>query len=123
MLETPHFSPSTTPNVEPNVEPNVGPVSSKLSDPSNLSEMSDMKERSEKIDGSEFLSSHFLINLDDKDQATVTPKAFDFEVIDGVYVFRPTVASFVSFENFLETVEEIAGRKMGVVKVVVPKEL
>lgn len=82
-----------------------------------------MKELSEKTDRSKFLSSHFLIDLNDTDQATDTPKAFDFEVIDGVYVFQPTVASFVKFENFLETVEEIAGRKMGVVKVVVPKEL
>lgn len=82
-----------------------------------------MKGLSEKIDGSESLSSHFVIDLDNKDQATDTPNTLDFEVIDGVYVFRPTVASFMNFENFLERVEEIAGRKMGVVKVVVPQEL
>lgn len=41
---------------------------------------------------------------------------------EGLYVFTPTVAAFSDFGHFLKDVVEIAGRKMGVVKVVVPSE-
>ena len=40
----------------------------------------------------------------------------------GLYVFTPTAADLLDFGHFLKDVEEIAGRKMGVVKVVVPSE-
>ena len=46
-----------------------------------------------------------------------------FHMDGGLYVFTPTSANFSDFGNFLKDVEEIAGRKMGVVKVIVPSEL
>ena len=44
----------------------------------------------------------------------------DFHVEDGLHIFSPTMAAFSDFGRFLRDVEEIAGRKTGVVKVVVP---
>lgn len=41
---------------------------------------------------------------------------------EGLHVFIPTAAAFLDFGRFLKDVEEIAGRKMGVVKVIVPSE-
>ena len=43
-------------------------------------------------------------------------------VVEGLHIFTPTAADFMHFEQFLEAVEEVAGRKMGVVKVIVPSE-
>ena len=40
----------------------------------------------------------------------------------GLYVFTPTANAFFDFGRFLKDVEEIAGRKMGVVKVIIPSE-
>ena len=45
-----------------------------------------------------------------------------FHMDGGLYVFTPTSANFADFGAFLKDVEEIAGRKMGVVKVIVPSE-
>ena len=45
-----------------------------------------------------------------------------FHMEQGVHVFTPTAAVFLEFGRFLKDVEEIAGRKMGVVKVIVPSE-
>ncbi len=45
-----------------------------------------------------------------------------FHMEQGVHVFTPTAAVFLDFGRFLRDVEEIAGRKMGVVKVIVPSE-
>lgn len=90
------------------------------SDGSNLSEVS---EPSKASNGSEFLKSQLLLDLMGENQDANMTDGFDFEVIDGVYVFRPTVVDFVDFEIFLKKVEEIAGREMGVVKVIVPHEL
>ena len=39
---------------------------------------------------------------------------------DGLHVFSPTTDAFLDFGRFLKAVEEVAGRKMGVVKVVIP---
>lgn len=52
------------------------------------------------------------------------PESFQgaFHMEEGLYVFTPTVAAFSDFGHFLKDVVEIAGRKMGVVKVVVPSE-
>lgn len=53
------------------------------------------------------------------------PKGYggdNLEVVDGVCIFKPSAAIFADFEAFLETVEDIAGRELGVVKVVVPAE-
>lgn len=68
---------------------------------------------------SELLDSNLLQNPFDKN----TPGEVDFEVTDDVYVFKPTVLKIMDFENFLSKVEEIAGRKMGVVKVIIPQDL
>ena len=43
-----------------------------------------------------------------------------FRVKNDLHIFSPTVAAFSDFGRFLRDVEEIAGRKTGVVKVVVP---
>lgn len=45
-----------------------------------------------------------------------------FHMERGLYVFAPTLADYSDFGTFLKVVEEIAGRKMGVVKVIVPSE-
>ena len=45
-----------------------------------------------------------------------------FHMEKGLYVFTPAAAAFYDFGRFLKDVEEIAGRKMGVVKVIVPPE-
>ena len=42
-----------------------------------------------------------------------------FHVEEGLYVFNPLAAAFLDFRRFLKDVEEIAGRKMGVVKIIV----
>ena len=46
-----------------------------------------------------------------------------FHMDAGLYVFTPTLDNFSNFGAFLKDVEEIAGRKMGVVKVIVPSKL
>ena len=46
----------------------------------------------------------------------------EFRVENGLHVFSPTMAAFSDFYRFLREVEETAGRKTGVVKVVVPAE-
>lgn len=46
----------------------------------------------------------------------------EFRVENGLHVFSPTTAAFSDFGRFLREVEKIAGRKTGVVKVVVPAE-
>ncbi len=46
---------------------------------------------------------------------------YNLSMEDGLYVFSPTEAIFQDFTQFLEGVENIAGRVKGVVKVVVPK--
>ena len=43
-------------------------------------------------------------------------------VVEGLHVFSPTAADFSHFKHFLEAVEEVAGRELGVVKVIVPSE-
>ena len=43
-------------------------------------------------------------------------------VENDLHIFSPTMAAFSDFGRFLGNVEEIAGRKTGVVKVVVPAE-
>lgn len=52
------------------------------------------------------------------------PEAFQdaFYMDNGLYVFTPTAENFADFARFLKDVEEMAGRKMGVVKVIVPSE-
>ena len=52
------------------------------------------------------------------------PEGFEgaFHMEEGLYVFTPTAAAFSDFCRFLKDVEEIAGRKMGVVKIIVPSE-
>ena len=40
----------------------------------------------------------------------------------GIHVFKPTYNAFQEFTTFLNWVEMIAGREVGVVKVVVPDE-
>ena len=46
----------------------------------------------------------------------------EFRVENDLHIFSPTMAAFSDFGRFLRNVEEIAGRKTGVVKVVVPAE-
>lgn len=48
---------------------------------------------------------------------------FNWTIQDGLHIFRPTADVLSNFENFLQKVEDIAGRETGVVKVIVPKEL
>lgn len=50
------------------------------------------------------------------------PEGFEgaFHMEKGLYVFTPTATAFFNFPRFLKDVEEIAGRKMGVVKVIIP---
>ena len=50
------------------------------------------------------------------------PEGFNFCMDKGLHVFSPTASVFKDFATFLGTVEEIAGREYGVVKVVVPKQ-
>ena len=45
-----------------------------------------------------------------------------FHVEGGLHIFTPTAAAFRDFARFLKGVEEVAGRKRGVVKVIVPSE-
>ena len=45
-----------------------------------------------------------------------------FHMEGGLYVFTPTLANYSDFGTFLKDIEEVAGRKMGVVKVIVPSE-
>ena len=57
----------------------------------------------------------------------VIPEGFQrflhaFHIEQGLYVFTPTAADFLDFARFLKNVEEIAGREMGVVKVILPSE-
>lgn len=42
---------------------------------------------------------------------------------DGVHTFTPTAAVLGNFEDFLQRVENISGREVGVVKVILPREL
>lgn len=72
---------------------------------------------------SELLNLDLLQNPFDKNIFRNIPCEFDFEVIDDVYVFKPTVLNIVDFEDFLSKVEETAGRKTGVVKVIIPQDL
>lgn len=46
----------------------------------------------------------------------------EFYLENGVYVFTPAASAFIDFCRFLKDIEEIAGREMGVVKVIVPSE-
>lgn len=46
----------------------------------------------------------------------------NYHMDSGVYVFTPPPADFMDFGNFLKMVEELAGREVGIVKVVVPRE-
>lgn len=48
---------------------------------------------------------------------------YGLTIQDGLHIFRPTADELNDFENFLQRVEDIAGRETGVVKVIVPKEL
>lgn len=48
---------------------------------------------------------------------------FNMSVKDGVQTFTPTAAVLSNFEDFLQKVENISGREVGVVKVILPKEL
>ena len=48
---------------------------------------------------------------------------YNLTIQNGLHIFRPTAGVLSDFENFLQKVEDIAGRKAGVVKVIVPKEL
>lgn len=48
---------------------------------------------------------------------------YNLTIQDGLHIFRPTADVLNNFENFLQKAEDIAGREMGVVKVVLPKEL
>ncbi len=50
------------------------------------------------------------------------PDGFNLVMDKGLHVFSPTANVFKEFTTFLETVEAIAGREHGVVKVIVPKE-
>lgn len=45
-----------------------------------------------------------------------------FYMDKGLYVFTPTAEVFNDFTRFLKNVEDMAGRKMGAVKVIVPSE-
>ncbi|KAI9812585.1 MAG: hypothetical protein M1827_004574 [Pycnora praestabilis] len=56
------------------------------------------------------------------DPSAAVHEGFNMTMENGCYVFAPTVDVFREFERFLATVEELAGRKAGVVKVVVPKK-
>ncbi len=49
------------------------------------------------------------------------PMGYNLSMEGGLYVFAPTEAIFHDFTQFLEVVENIAGRVKGVVKVVIPK--
>ena len=51
------------------------------------------------------------------------PSDYNFEMSSGVRIFKPTARVFSAFSTFLEIVEEIAGREIGVVKVTVPPSL
>ena len=48
------------------------------------------------------------------------PKDYNLSMEQGLHVFSPTRRVFEDFPNFLEIVENLAGRQCGVVKVVVP---
>ena len=50
------------------------------------------------------------------------PRGIDLQIEDGLYVFKPTAAVFRDFERFLKVVEDLSGRKTGIVKVIVPAE-
>ena len=45
-----------------------------------------------------------------------------FHMEGGVYVFTPTADAFLDFGSFLKNVEEVAGRELGVVKVIIPSK-
>ena len=50
------------------------------------------------------------------------PPGFDPIMEKGLHVFQPTAELFNNFSYFLRVVEQIAGRREGVVKVIVPPE-
>lgn len=56
------------------------------------------------------------------DSSMVVPDGFNLCEEEGVYVFSPTAAALSNFETFLEKAEEVAGRRRGVVKVILPRE-
>ncbi|KZF20056.1 JmjC-domain-containing protein [Xylona heveae TC161] len=60
----------------------------------------------------------------DYEQASLEniPEGIDITMEEGLYVFHPTLKKYQDFPTLLSEIEEIAGREMGVVKVVVPKE-
>ena len=51
------------------------------------------------------------------------PPNYNFAMDAGVYVFSPTKEIFDDFASFVEVIEAVAGRKHGVVKVIVPEEV
>ena len=60
---------------------------------------------------SQLLAFHPLMDL---------PVGYNIAKVAGVDVFSPTKEVFEDFSSFLAVVEEISGRKTGVVKVIVP---
>ena len=49
------------------------------------------------------------------------PEGYNFHMDSGTFTFTPTLEVFGNFAAFLAVVEEIAGRAMGCVKVIVPQ--
>ena len=45
-----------------------------------------------------------------------------FHMEQGLRIFTPTATAFSDFTRFLRGVEDVAGRKVGVVKVVIPSQ-